>query len=342
MPKTILTGLQATGKMHLGNYLGAILPTLKKQQELEPEDKLFLFIPDLHSLTTPVDHKSFYNRVIDNMRIYLAAGFDPQKNNVYMYRQSRVSAHSELTWILSCFGYFGELNKMTQFKDKSRNKGENVSVGLFTYPILMVADILLYNAEYIPLGDDQKQHLELARDLAIRINNKFEKPIFAIPKPWKEQLEFMNLKVGVRIRSLQNPDKKMSKSVIDPKGTILLEDDPKEAAKKIMSAATDSVGEINWDWKNQAGITNLLQILACLSDSSVEQVKKDWTGNTKYGELKRFVAFKVEDFLIDFRNKFETVDYEKAENILQQDEEKVEFIARQTLNKIQQAVGLKK
>ena len=338
----ILTGLQATGKMHLGNYLGAILPMIKKSKELKPQDKFFFFVPDLHSFTTPIEYETMFARILENVKIYIASGLDYQAENIFLYRQSFIPAHSELTWILSCFSYYGEMQRMTQFKDKSKNKGENVSVGLFTYPILMAADMLLYSADYVPLGDDQKQHLELARDLAIRFNNKFEKKIFTPPKPWKEQLEFMNLKQGVRIKSLQNPDKKMSKSVEDPKGTISLTDEPKAASKKIMSAVTDTFENINWDWEKQPGITNLLQILALLSNQDFEQVKKDWTGKTRYGDLKKAVASQVEIFLTDFQSNLNQIEDKQIEKMLIEKEEKVNIFAKETLLKAQKAVGIRR
>jgi len=231
MPKTILTGLRANGDLTIGNYLGAILPMVQILRDLQPEDKFFLFVPDLHSFVTPIDHAQLYQNVLNNVKFYLASGIDYSKDNVFLYRQSQIPAHSELAWILSCFGYYGELQRMIQFKEKAKQQGQNVSVGLFTYPILMAADILLYNADYVPVGEDQKQHLELTRDLAIRFNNKFG-DVFVIPKPWSEQLEFTKRTEGVKICSLTNPTKKMSKSITDPKGTILLTDDPELAAKK--------------------------------------------------------------------------------------------------------------
>ncbi len=340
MNKTVLTGLQATGKMHLGNYLGAIKPMVKKSKELKIDDKFFFFVPDLHSFTTEIDYSLLYSRIIENVKIYLASGLDYHKPNVFLYRQSKISAHSELAWILNCFTYFGEASKMTQFKDKSEGK-DSVGVGLFTYPILMAADILLYGADYIPLGEDQRQHLELSRNLAQRFNNKFGE-VFIEPKPWKEQLEFMNLKEGVRIRSLQNPEKKMSKSVIDPKGTITLTDEPEEAVKKIMSAVTDTLENINWDWQKQPGITNLLQILVLFSNQSIDEVRQTWTGQTRYGDLKKAVAAEVKNFLTDFQDKLKNFTNQQAEKILTENEIEVSKFANQTLLKAQKAVGIRK
>ena len=340
MSKTILTGLQATGKIHLGNYLGALKPMVEKQKSLQNDDKFFMFIPDLHSFTTPIDYSSLYQKTINNLKIYLASGINPTQKNVILYRQSHIPAHSELAWILNCFSYFGEISKMTQFKDKSQGKNETVSIGLFTYPILMAADILLYGADYIPLGDDQKQHLELARNLAIRFNNKFEKQIFVVPKSWKEQLDFMDLKEGIRIRSLQNPTAKMSKSVEDPKGTILLEDEPKNAAKKIMTSVTDNFESINWDWQKQPGITNLLQIYSLLSQKSLEETKQIWVGKTQYGELKKIVANLVQVFLEDFQAKIEKYSELEIEDILKEGEKNANQKAKRTLLEVQKAVGL--
>jgi tryptophanyl-tRNA synthetase len=266
-------------------------------------------------------------------------------DGAYIYRQSYIPAHSELTWILDCFAYFGEMSRMTQFKDKSDGQA-NVSVGLFNYPVLMAADILLYNARYVPVGDDQKQHLELARDLGIRMNNKFENVfpdgVFTVvPEDWKKQLEFADRDNGVRIRSLRNPEKKMSKSVEDPAGTIGMTDDPAEAAKKVMSATTDSVGLINFDWEKQPGITNLIQMLALMSERPISEVADEWKGKTSYGDLKKAVAEKVEVFLRDFQARVAEVDESKLLAKLEEDERKVSQIAEATLLRAQQAVGLR-
>jgi len=340
MPKTILTGVRANNSLHLGNYLGAILPMVKTQKTLQPDDKFFFFVPDLHSFTTPTDHTKLFGLSLENVRTYLAAGLDYTKSNTVIYRQSHIPAHSELTWILSCFSYFGEMGRMIQFKEKSAGKNETVSVGLFTYPILMACDILLYSADYVPVGEDQRQHLELARDLAIRFNHKFEQEIFVPPKPWKEQMDFFEQDKGVRIRSLQNPDSKMSKSVEDPKGTILLNDEPKLAAKKVMSAVTDTLGVINWDWQNQPGITNLLQILSLLSGQSETEIRSIWTGKTSYGDLKKEVALAVENFLTEFQANLTKFSPEIAEKILIEGETKANEIANKKLKQVQKVVGL--
>jgi tryptophanyl-tRNA synthetase len=343
--KTILTGLQANSTFHIGNYVGAILPMVKAQKNLAIDDRLLMFVPDLHSFTLPIDHEIFYQQILDNVKVYLAAGIISDQANTLLYRQSFVSAHSELAWILSCFSYFGEMSRMTQFKDKSE-KNDVVTVGLFTYPILMAADILLYSAQYIPLGDDQKQHIEIARDIAIRMNNKFESQapdgLFVLPKSWKEQLEFMGVDEGIRIRSLSNPEKKMSKSVVDPKGTILLSDTPQEAAKKIMSAQTDTVGSINWDWQNQPGITNLLQLYYLFGEETKDQTVAKWTGQTQYGDLKKEVAGRVEAFLLDIQGKISQIKDRNVETILANGEMKADKIAKATLERVQKVLGLKR
>jgi tryptophanyl-tRNA synthetase len=341
MSHRILTGLQANSTLHIGNYLGGILPMVQLQKSLKTDDHMFMFVPNLHSFTLPIDHSKLYQQTLDNVRYYMAAGIDVENPNTFIYRQSMISAHSELAWILSCFAYMGEMNRMTQFKDKS-DKNDNVSVGLFTYPILMAADILLYGAEYVPVGDDQKQHLELARDIAIRMNNRFEKHIFIVPKAWNDQLEFREQSEGVRIRSLSNPEKKMSKSVADPKGTILLTDAPQEARKKIMSATTDNEANIRWDWQHQPGITNLLQLNYLLSGNSKDEVVNRWAGETMYGPLKQETADLVANFLTEIQENVSHISNEKVETVLTQGEEKAKIYASQTLELVQKKLGLRR
>lgn len=364
----VLTGIRSNGEPHLGNYLGAMLPMVEIQKAHGDTHDMFFFVPDLHSFTTPIDHSTLYENTVRNLKYFVAAGMDFWAPGAHLYRQSYIPAHSELTWILDCFAYMGEMSRMTQFKDKveqrmredwtvARNANDyygppekraeaNVSVGLFNYPVLMAADILLYNARYVPVGDDQKQHLELTRDLGIRVNNKFEDAfadgVFTVvPEDWKTQLEFAKRDNGVRIRSLRNPGKKMSKSVDDPAGTIGMTDDPAEAAKKVMSATTDSAGEINFDWANQPGITNLLQMLALMSERPVAEVAAEWKGRSSYGELKTAVAKKVEAFLREFQERVQNVDEAKLLAKLEDDERKVSEIAEATLLRAQQAVGLR-
>jgi tryptophanyl-tRNA synthetase len=300
------------------------------------------------------------------LRVFAAAGIDFGNADTYVYRQSYIPAHSELFTILNNFAYFGELSRMTQFKDKAKQvitddpdslsdliddiassdevapkkMGSGISAGLFTYPVLMAADILLYGATYVPVGDDQRQHLELTRDLAIRFNNKFG-DVFTVPLEWKKQLEFYNRDNGVRIRSLKYPEKKMSKSVSDPAGTILLTDAPADAAKKIMSATTDSFGEIQFDYKERPGISNLLQILALLSERPQQEVNAEWAGKTAYGDLKKAVAEKVEQFLTDFKAAHDSVEDEGIYRKLEESEAHMREVTAEQLIAVQKAVGLR-
>ncbi|NBU33674.1 tryptophan--tRNA ligase [bacterium] len=335
----ILTGLRTNAEYHLGNYLGGILPMVRMQQEHAGVYQVNMFAPDLHSFTTEVDHDTLYTQTMKNIAVFVAAGMPIDSQDFYLYRQSFIPAHSELTVILNNFAYFGELSRMTQFKDKSEGKS-NVTAGLFDYPVLMAADILLYGASYIPVGDDQKQHLELTRDLAIRLNNKFG-DIFIVPKDWKHQLQFSKRLEGARIRSLRNPSQKMSKSVSDPTGTILLTDTPEAAAKKVKSAETDSVGKINWDWNNQPGITNLLQIYELLTSNSHKEVLAEWTGRELYGDLKVAVAEQVSAFLSEFQSNLSKVDKNSLQKKLEASELEMANQANITLAKVQKAVGLR-
>jgi tryptophanyl-tRNA synthetase len=337
--EVILTGLRSNAEFHLGNYLGAILPMVELQKKHAEHYQLNMFVPDLHSFTTPIDHGALYEQTIANLKVFIAAGLDINNENTFIYRQSYIPAHSELTWILDCFSGFGELSRMTEFKDKSQ-KQENVSVGLFNYPVLMSADILLYNAKWVPVGEDQRQHVEFARDLGMRMNNKFGE-LFVVPEDNTKQTEFAGRSEPVRIRSLRNPERKMSKSVEDPAGTIMLSDSPDEAAQKVTSATTDSEGAIHWDWQKQPGITNLLQILSLLSSRSKEEVISEWEGKSSYGELKAAVAESVRNFLGDFQQKLSQVNHDQLMQKLEADEAAMSTVANQTLERVQQAVGLR-
>lgn len=331
-----MTGVRSNDEPTLGNYLGAFVPVVRLQKEHAGDYQVNMFVPDLHSFTTPIDHETLHERTLKNLKYFVAAGLDLNNDDTFLYRQSYISAHSELTWILDCFTYMGEMNRMTQFKEKSASE-DNVSVGLFNYPVLMAADILLYGAKWVPVGDDQKQHLEITRDIALRMNNKFGE-LFMVPEDWTKQLEFASLESGIRIRSLTNPEKKMSKSISDPRGTILLSDSPAEGAKKVMSATTDNVGEIHFDWKNQPGITNLLQILELLNSNSNRQ---QWEGKSSYGELKKAVAESVETFLTEFQAAYQSVDETKLLQKLEKSEVQMRSVANTTLSGVQQAVGLR-
>ena len=335
----ILTGLRTNAEYHLGNYLGAILPMVELQKKYVGEYQINMFAPDLHSFTMEIDHSKLYGQTLHNLRVFVAAGMPVDSQDFYLYRQSQIPAHSEMTVILNNFTYFGELNRMTQFKDKEEH-GEGVTAGLFDYPVLMAADILLYGAKYVPVGEDQRQHLELTRDLAIRLNNKFGE-LFTVPEPWDEQLKFAGRAEGVRIRSLRRPENKMSKSVEDPAGTILLSDSPQEAKKKIMSATTDNEGKISWDWQKQPGITNLLQILELITGSNHEKILSEWQNQNSYGQLKKAVAKAVAEFLSDFSQRIKAVGPEQIESKLKHSERAMSEVANECLAKVQAAVGLR-
>lgn len=371
----ILTGVRANNNIHIGNYFGAILPIINMAKRRSDEYDINLFIPDLHSFTTPIDHSKLYNSILNNARVYTAAGLPLDNPSIHLYRQSRISAHSELAWILDCFTGFGEMSRMTQFKDKSRKfldskitKGEmsdeqriwdtidrNISVGLFNYPVLMAADILLYGATYVPVGDDQTQHLEFTRDIAERMNRKFGErmnydkfvDLFIVPKPVIQQHQFFGKDQGLRIKDLVNPAKKMSKSDESGKGIIFLSDDPKSAHKKIMSATTDSIGKVQYDKENQPGISNLLEILTLVRQDAgrevtLEQTANEYFGMDRYGDFKRIVADEVAEFLENFQNRLAAVDEQAIEEKLASSEKDMNIVANETLYRVQKAVGLRK
>jgi tryptophanyl-tRNA synthetase len=355
----ILTGLRANNELHLGNYLGALLPMIDMANKHAGEYQINLFVPDLHSFTTPIDHSQLQAQIMNNLKVFVAAGLNLDNPDIHIYRQSFIPAHSELAVILGNFTQMGELSRMTQFKDKSQNSqvvneeqreyirknmpslakllGYTIEarVGLFTYPMLMAADILLYGAEYVPVGDDQTQHLEFTRDIAQRMNTKFGN-LFTVPKPVNEQHKFFGKDQGLRIRDLLDPTKKMSKSDETGKGVIFLTDSPKEAGQKIMSAATDSLGKVAHDYDAQPGISNLLDIYKLLGGEAGEFI-----GQNQYGPLKETVAKKISEFLGDFHAKLNKVDEPKLLNKLETSEAQMNKQANHTLNKVQKAVGLR-
>jgi tryptophanyl-tRNA synthetase len=338
----ILTGLRANNDLTIGNYFGAMLPIIDMAKTRSDEFQVNLFIPDLHSFTTPIDHSLLYDQILHNARLFVAAGLPLDNPDIYLYRQSYIPAHSELTWILDCFTGFGEMNRMTQFKDKSVTIGsDRVSVGLFNYPVLMSADILLYNAQYIPVGEDQTQHLEFSRDISERFNNQLGQT-FTVPEPVKAQHEFFGKEQGLRIKDLVDPTKKMSKSDDAGHGVIFLGDEPAAAAEKVMSATTDDLADVRYDPQNQPGISNLLQILALFQARSLEDVKQQYEGMTRYSEFKAIVAAEVETFLTDFQQRLSTVDDNAVIAKLEQSERDLTLIANATLLRTQQAVGLRK
>ena len=327
--KTILTGIRSNSVLTLGNYLGALLPMVRLANEHSGDSNVNIFVPDLHSIISEVDGDLREN-TIRTLKYYLAAGLN---------RQSYVPAHSELCWILDCVATMGETSRMIQYKEKSKGQ-ESCNVGIFNYPILMAADILLYDAEYIPLGEDQFQHIELARNIAIRFNNKFGE-IFTVPAKTEDQVKFMEVEKAIRIRDLLNPEKKMSKSTVAEGSKIMLDDDPAKAAKKIMSATTDSLGKIKFDMFNQPGISNLLQIEALVTDTPLQDVISRWSGETRYGELKTKVASSVSEMLTIFQDRLNSIPDGYIYDLLSEGEKYANDVANKKLLEVQRAFHLR-
>lgn len=338
----ILTGLRANNDLHIGNYLGAMMPLVDMANARSKEFQINIFVPDLHSFTTPIDHSKLQEQIMHNLKLFIAAGLPLDNPDIYLYRQSYIPAHSELTVILNSFTGMGELGRMTQYKDKSAKLNlDRISVGLFDYPVLMAADILLYSAEYVPVGDDQTQHLEFTRRLAGAMNGKFNQNLFIVPPPAKEQHEFFGKDQGLRIKDLSDPSKKMSKSDESEKGVLFLGDSPESAKKKIMSATTDSRGKIAYNYSEQPGIANLIDILALLSGRSIGEVCKKYVGQEQYGPLKHEVAEAVASFLEDFQTKLANVNEAKLMSKLETSEKAMNIAANKTLLRVQKAVGLR-
>ena len=326
--KRMLSGIKPTGRLTLGNYIGAIKQFISYQDEYE----MYIFIADLHALTLPIDAKELRQNTKDLISIYLACGLDP--NKVVLFKQSDVHEHAELGYIMACNSNMGELSRMTQYKDKSAkiSEKESIPTGLFIYPSLMAADILLYDPDFVPVGVDQKQHVELTRDLAIRFNARYS-DTFKIPQP-------LTSKQGAKIFSLSSPDKKMSKSESD-KGTIYLLDDLNVTRKKIMSAVTDLGHEIKYDPVNKAGISNLLTIASSLSGKSIEELEKEYNG-LGYGDFKKEVADIVCNFLKDLQTKVATIQASKIiDEVLLEGATKATYVARKKLSKVYRKVGLR-
>lgn len=323
--KRILTGLKPSGELTLGSLIGCINQMVKLQDEYDS----FMFVPDMHAITVKQDPKMLRERIRKNVALYLACGVDPDKNTIYL--QSENLYHANLSWVLECTTYMGEASRMTQYKDKS-SKGENVTVGLFTYPILMAADILLYDADYVPVGIDQKQHVELARDIALRFNKTYG-DTFKMPEP-------MMSEVGVKIMDLQEPTKKMSKSDETYKGVILLLDDEKTIRKKIMSAVTDSDNKIYYDKDNKPGVSNLLTIYSSLKNISIEEAE-DYFKDYNYGNFKKEVADLVVSALSNIQTKYnEIINGTMLDDILDKGREKTCEIAKEKTLDVFKKVGL--
>ncbi len=334
---TILTGIRANSELTLGNFLGALVPMVRLANQHSEDYNINIFAPDLHSIIADIDGELQQN-IIRSLKYYLAAGLKINQN-IHIYRQSRIPAHSELCWILNCIASMGDLNRMTQYKDKSAGK-DSVNVGIFDYPVLMAADILLYDAEYIPVGEDQFQHLELTRRIAEKFNKKFGE-IFTLPAEPKKQIAFMNMRDGIRIRDLQNPEKKMSKSTPSENSKIMLSDTPEQAKKKIMSATTDSVGKIQFDMFNQPGISNLLQIDALVNGVPLQDVISTWAGETHYGDLKQKVADDLAVFLGEFQRKLAGIGDDEVIALLEEGEVYANDVANRKLYAVQKAFCLR-
>ena len=323
--KTLFSGMQATGNLTLGNYLGA----LKNWVTLNEEYECFYCVVDEHSITIRQDPAELRRRARRLLMIYIAAGLDPEKN--CLYYQSHVSGHAELAWILNCYTYIGELNRMTQFKDKAAKHSDNVNAGLFTYPALMAADILLFQADVVPVGIDQKQHLELTRNIAERFNGIYG-DVFTIPEAYIG-------KVGAKIMSLQDPSKKMSKSDENPNASIYLMDDPDTIIRKFKRAATDSGNEIVYR-EDKPGIRNLMDIYGAAAGKSTEEIEREFDGRG-YGEFKLAVGEAVVSVLRPLQDKVAQLEKDKAylDGIIRANAEKANYYANKTLRKVQKKVG---
>ncbi|WP_288222173.1 tryptophan--tRNA ligase [uncultured Clostridium sp.] len=323
--KVIFSGIQPSGQLTLGNYLGAIKNWVKLQDEFD----CYFCVVDLHAITVKQEPKDLRQRTLEVLAIYIASGIVPEKNTLFI--QSHVPAHSEAAWLLTCNTYMGELGRMTQYKDKSQKYGDSIGAGLFTYPVLMAADILLYNSDLVPVGQDQKQHLELARDIANRFNNAYS-PTFKIPDPYIP-------KVGAKVMSLQEPTKKMSKSDDNPNSYILIMDPPEVIRKKVSRAVTDSLGVINYTYE-QPGVKNLLDILIAINGSTSEELV-EYYKDKGYADLKKDVADAIVSELEPVQNKVNEIlkDKKALEEIYKLGAEKASYVSMKTLRKMQKKIG---
>ncbi len=324
--KISFSGIQPSGDLTIGNYLGAI----KNWVSLQKDFYAYYCVVDLHAITIRQDPKELKERTLKNLAIYIASGLDPDKNTLFI--QSHVPAHCEASWLLNCYCYIGELSRMTQYKDKSQKEGESVSAGLFTYPILMAADILLYDTNVVPVGNDQKQHVELVRDLAIRFNNLYGKT-FVVPEAYIADS-------GARIMDLQNPDKKMSKSIDNPNAYILILDSPDIIRRRINRAVTDDIGMVRYS-DEQPGISNLINILSAITGKSYKDIEKDYEG-VGYAQFKEDVAQALIEELKPVQDRVKEILKDKSylQKIYNYSAEKANYVASKTLKKMQEKVGL--
>jgi len=324
--KVVFSGVQPSGALTIGNYIGSIRNWVALQDEYD----CYYCIVDLHAITVPQEPKNLRKNTLDLLALYLASGLDPEKCTMFI--QSHVSAHAELTWVLDSISYMGQLSRMTQFKEKSQKSEANLNAALFTYPVLMAADILLYQADLVPVGEDQKQHIELARDLAERFNNRYSET-FKVPEPLIKS-------AGARIMSIQNPESKMSKSDKDENAYILLQDKPDDIRRKIKRAVTDSIGEVRYR-DEQPGIKNLMNIYSIFSEESIESIEEKYAGEG-YGKFKGDLAEVVIEGLRPIQEKYDyfikNKDY--LEKVYTEGAENAEKVARKTLRKVYKKVGL--
>lgn len=325
--KIILSGIQSTGKLTLGNYLGAINNWVQMQEEYD----CYYMIANLHSLTIRNDPETLRNNTLKVLAMYIAAGLDPEKNTIFI--QSQVKEHAELGWILDCYTYMGELSRMTQFKDKSAKHADNINAGLFTYPALMAADILLYQADLVPVGQDQQQHLEITRDIAERFNKLYGKA-FTIPEGYYG-------KASAKIMGLQEPTAKMSKSATNPNDVILLEDEPDVIIKKFKKAVTDSENKVRFDPENKPGVSNLMQIYSSITGLKMDEIEKEFEGEG-YGTFKTKVAETVVNKLEPIQKKYKELLENKAylEKIYTEGANKARKLASKTLDDVKERIGI--
>ena len=322
--KRMLTGLQPTGVIHLGNYIGAVKEMVKRQDEYES----FIFVADLHAITVPNTDLNLKEKTRSLIALYLACGIDPNKNTIFV--QSQNEYHANLSWVLECNSYFGELSRMHQFKEKSK-KSENFTAGLFTYPVLMASDILLYDADVVPVGIDQKQHVELTRDIAIRFNNKYG-DTFIVPEPLMGE-------EGAKITDLIDPTKKMSKSSENQNGVIRLLDNLDDIRKKIMRATTDSDMSIKYDPENKPGISNLITIYSCMTSKSIKEVEEEFDGSN-YGTFKNKVADVVVEEVSKIQERYnEYINSDIIDKILEEGKNKTRMYAKAKYEAVKNKIG---
>lgn len=325
--KIILSGIQATGSLTLGNYLGA----LNNWVEMQDKYDCYYMIADLHTLTVRRDPEELRRNTLSLLALYIAAGLDPEKNTIFV--QSHVPAHSQLSWILNCYTYIGELNRMTQFKDKAAKHADNINSGLFNYPVLMAADILLYNADLVPVGDDQRQHLEITRDIAERFNKLYGET-FKIPEAYVG-------KAGARIMGLQDPTSKMSKSAENELDKILLTDSPEDIMKKFKKAVTDSENKVRYDKETKPGVSNLMTIYGVIKNKSMEEIEKEFDG-VGYGDFKKAVGEAVVERLEPLQARYNELinEPEKLRAIYEKGDKRAQEKTADLLKEVYRKVGL--